>query len=127
MPSYGRIRYRLGAPARCGLSGVQFHDVAVGHLVLVPDLLAIETRRAPQSRIAQQPSQIAVHEPRHVADRLAAAHRERPLLVGRMSGHLGVHAHDAEAAEQSWRDPAEVESGRGRDRERGEGRIRQVA
>jgi hypothetical protein len=52
---------------------MQFDHVTVGDMMLVADLLSVETGRTPDARVAQRPAQVTVHHPRDIAYGLAAA------------------------------------------------------
>src|SRR5438132_4347427 len=86
---------------------MELHDIAIRESVLGSHLLPGEFRSSPDARIAQRLLQVLVDQPRDIANGLAAAQRERPALVGSMSGRLGVHAHDAEMAEEPRAELAE--------------------
>src|SRR3972149_1522446 len=60
-------------------SVVQLHHIAVGHLMVAPDLLPVERGPAPDARVPERAREVLVNEPRDVGHRLAAAGgRPRP-------------------------------------------------
>src|SRR5438093_11582010 len=100
-------------------SPVQLDHVAVLDPMSSTDLLSVESALAPDSRIAERPRNVLVHEPRDIFDRLAATQREWSTVVRRASGRLGVHADDAEPLEEPATEPAESASRGGGHCERG--------
>src|ERR1700694_2634296 len=85
---------------RVRLLRVQFDDVAICKRMVLPDLLSVEARWAPYPSKLKRPRQILVHESCDVADRLATAQREGPLLIHGPPRGVGIDAHDAEIAEE---------------------------
>jgi hypothetical protein len=51
-------------------SGVELDHLPVRHGMLATARLALESRVAPQPRIAKRPREVLVDQPRHVVDRL---------------------------------------------------------
>src|SRR3970282_898396 len=99
---------------------------AVGERVLAPDMLPRDPGPAPYARVLQRVREILVHQPRDVLHRLPAAQRERPVLLRRLAGSLGVYAHDAEMPEEPGSNFSESLPGFRRNRERGVVQPRQL-
>src|SRR5581483_1744489 len=86
------------ASAGRGRLRVQLDDVAVLDRMLPPDLLRVEGGFPPHPRMMQRSRQVAVHQACDVFDRLAAPQSDRPVLLRRLAGLLGVDTNDPEIA-----------------------------
>src|SRR5207249_4251022 len=101
-----------------GRSDVELDHVAVGNGMVAPDVLSVEGRFAPDTRVLERLREVLVHEPRDVLDGLAAVQDERTVPVGWTARRLRVDARDVEMAEQPRTDVSEAVPRRGRDGKR---------
>ena len=106
---------------------MQFDDVAIRKWMVLPDLLSVEARLAPYPSKLQRARQVLVYESCDVADRLATAQCEGPLLVYRPSRGFGIDAHDAETAEKPGPDLTQTPTSGCGNREDGVTQSRQFA
>src|SRR5438093_3406497 len=85
----GRISWTTGGGSPCrprcseaasslpgSRSDVELDHVAVGNGMVAPDVLSVEGRFAPDTRVLERLREVLVHEPRDVLDGLAAVQDE---------------------------------------------------
>ena len=81
---------------------MQLDHVAVLDRVFGAGLLTVEYALSPDTRKFQVPGDLPVHQPGDIHNRIAAAHRERLVGIGRFAGGFGVDTNDFECAKQEW-------------------------
>jgi ABC transporter len=116
--SFTPFQIRLVDPLEA-VSDVELDHVAVGNGMLAPDVLSVQARFAPDTRVLERVHEVLVHEARDIFDGLAPVQDERTVPVGRTTRRLRVDARDVEMPEQPSTDLSEAEPRRGRDGERG--------
>src|SRR5215510_7480362 len=86
--------------------------------MLASDVLSVEARFAPDTRVLERLHEVLVHEARDILDGLAPVQDERTVPVGLTARRLRVDARDVEMPEQPATDLSEAVPRRGRDDER---------